>query len=108
MSGHKPQQMQPKQNDQPEAQSQGDEGQDIHSVVAEHGPAQDVHVMHQNGQHTMHSTHGAHKHKSSHGSAHEAHQAGMTAANAEQPEGDEQGVTQDSAEAPMGVPGYGG
>jgi hypothetical protein len=63
-----------------EEEPQGEEGtdsQDPHEVVAEHGPATDVHVHHEHatGQHTVESDHeDGHKHKSEHGSSGEAHQ----------------------------------
>lgn len=97
---------------QPQQQSpEGGDGGDIHQVVQQHGPAQEVHIKHDeaSGQHHMHSTHGAHKHHSSHGSKQEAHQAGMTAAGADGADeqqskmGNEMGGSQPMSSA---LPGY--
>ena len=60
----------------------GDEGMgapDVHSVVDQHGPAQEVHVQHDHasGRHHVMSMHqDGHQHESDHASAGEAHDAG--------------------------------
>lgn len=60
---------------EPEGDEQG--GGDVHSVVDQHGPAQEVHITHQDGKHSLHSTHGnGHTHQSEHGSAAEAYDSG--------------------------------
>lgn len=58
------------------------EEKDIHSVVAEHGPANDIQLKHDHaaGKHEMHSKHGGYTHHSSHGSAEEAHSHARIAA----------------------------
>lgn len=64
----------------------GDMGQEDGSQVAEeHGPAQEVHVMHNHeaGEHEVHSSHpDGHSHSSMHGSAEEAHEQGKKLAGA--------------------------
>jgi len=71
----------------------GDENQpeDIHEMVAAHGPAEKVEITHAEGKHTKTSHHGGKKHVSHHDSAEEAHHAGMTAAGVgeQEPDGDE-------------------
>lgn len=62
----------------------GDEGMqseepDMHQIVDEHGPAQEVHVTHDHAgaRHHVMSMHGdGHQHESEHASAGEAHDAG--------------------------------
>lgn len=51
-------------------------GPDIQDVVAQHGPAQEIHMQHdhEGGKHTVESHHGEHVHHSEHASAEEAHQ----------------------------------
>jgi hypothetical protein len=72
--------------------------EDIHDVVAEHGPAHTVHMEsdHEAGVHQVHSFHGGHKpghsegdgftHHSKHGSHHEAHKHAGHALGIESPE----------------------
>jgi len=63
----------------------GDEAmpEDIHEMVAQHGPAEKVMIEHHEGKHTKTSHHGGKVHKSEHASAEEAHQHGMMAAGVE-------------------------
>lgn len=63
--------------------------QDIHEMVAQHGPAEKVEISHAEGKHTKVSHHGGKTHTSEHASAEEAHQHGMTAAGVE-PQQEEQ------------------
>ena len=83
--------------DAPGEEPDGDEQeQDPHAVAAEHGPAQEVQVMHpqdgQEGESEVSSTHpDGHQHHSRHGSKEEAHEHGKCLAGAcehgnEQPE----------------------
>jgi len=62
----------------PSTEDAGDgQPEDVHAVVDQHGPASEVHVMHQEGKHSLHSVHGdGHTHQSEHMSAGEAHDAG--------------------------------
>ena len=87
------QQMDPLQ--QP-GQEQGSE--DPSQVAAEHGPAQEVHMMHdhEGGQHHVMSMHpDGHQHESHHGSVEEAHEHAKKLAGAgameehQEPDGDE-------------------
>lgn len=56
--------------------------QDIHEVVAQHGPAQKIEMEHdhEGGQHHKTSHHGGAMHKSTHGTAKEAHDEAAAAA----------------------------
>jgi hypothetical protein len=63
---------------------------DIHEMVAQHGPAEKVEISHSEGKHSKVSHHGGQMHKSEHGSAAEAHHHGMMAAGVEPTEQDEQ------------------
>lgn len=76
---------QPEEQAQPEEGAPG-EGQDLESVMAQHGPAQKVEISHEGGKHHMTSHHGGHKHHSEHQSAEEAHMEGAKAAGVEAPE----------------------
>lgn len=50
------------------------DGEDVHAVVAEHGPAKEVTVKHDKDKHHVHSKHeDGHEHNSDHDSAQEAH-----------------------------------
>lgn len=89
----------------------GDESspQDIHEMVAQHGPAEKVEIVHDHaaGKHSVTSHHGGKTHKSEHTSAHEAHSHGMTAAGVQPEEQTEEpamagGGMQDGA---GGIPG---
>lgn len=79
----------------PPAEQQG--GESPEAVAQAHGPAQEVHVMHQHeaGQHSVHSVHpDGHEHHSEHGSAEEAHEhgkklAGVGGMEHGEPDGDE-------------------
>ena len=64
---------------------------EIDQVVAEHGPAQEVHVKHDHeaGKHHVASHHGAHVHHSEHASAEEAHSHAAKAAGVDREEKDE-------------------
>jgi hypothetical protein len=85
----------------------GGEAQDIHSVVAEHGPAHKVNITHDHAanKHSMQSHHeGGHVHESHHGTAEEAHEEGKAAAgiaSTEEPEKEEAGA-HGEAENPPG------
>ena len=57
--------------------------EDIHEMVAQHGPAEKVEIEHSEGKHTKVSHHGGKTHKSEHASAEEAHHHGMMAAGLE-------------------------
>jgi hypothetical protein len=80
--------------------------EDIHEMVAEHGPAEKVEISHAEGKHTKVSHHGGKMHKSEHASAEEAHHAGMTAAGVE-PGGQQQEPAMAGAGAmqPGAIPG---
>lgn len=70
----------------PMGEPDGDE-QDGEAVAAAHGPATEVHMMHQQGQHEVHSVHpDGHTHMSNHGSVEEAHEHGKKLAGAGQQE----------------------
>ena len=75
------------------AQEMGQE--DGAQVAQEHGPAQEVHMMHNDeaGSHEVHSTHpDGHSHMSQHGSREEAHEHGKKLAGIggeQEPDGDE-------------------
>jgi hypothetical protein len=79
----------PKKNPAPTAENDeagsGEEEmpQDIHEMVAQHGPAEKVEISHHEGKHTKVSHHGGKEHTSEHASAEEAHQHGMMAAGVE-------------------------
>lgn len=86
----------PKKNAAPSAENDEAAGgeekmpQDIHEMVAEHGPAEKVEIMHHEGKHTKVSHHGGKMHTSEHASAEEAHQHGMMAAGMEPGQEEEQ------------------
>ena len=68
--------------------------QPIHEVVAEHGPAHEVHITHDHEANTHHveSKHGTKTHHSDHESAEDAHEHGKAAAGLggePEPDGDE-------------------
>ena len=71
--------------------------EDGSAVAAEHGPANEVHIMHdhEGGMHSVHSMHpDGHEHHSEHGSVEEAHEHGKKLAGAGmeehgEPDGDE-------------------
>ena len=71
--------------------------QDGSAIAQEHGPAHEVHMMHdhEGGRHEVHSMHpDGHEHHSEHGSAEEAHEHGKKLAGAgmeehQEPDGDE-------------------
>ena len=87
------------------AEPDGDEvPQDIHEMVAQHGPAEKVEIDHQEGRHTKTSHHGGKVHKSEHASAEEAHHHGMIAAGVE-PGQQEQQPAMAGASQPGGIPG---
>lgn len=81
--------------------------QDIHEMVAQHGPAEKVEISHADGRHTKVSHHGGKTHKSEHASAEEAHHHGMTAAGVEPGEQEEQQPEMAGAGAMQqgGIPG---
>ena len=59
-------------------------GEDPSQVAREHGPAHEVHMMHDHemGKHSVHSKHpDGHEHHSEHGSAEEAHDHGKMLAS---------------------------
>ena len=95
----------PEENNEPD----GDEGapEDIHEMVAQHGPAEKVEISHAEGKHTKVSHHGGKTHKSEHASAEEAHHHGMTAAGVEPGEQEEQPSVSAGAGALQegGIPG---
>ena len=72
-------------------------GEDPSQVAQEHGPAQEVHMMHdhEGGQHHVMSMHpDGHQHESMHGSVEEAHEHGKKLAGGgmeehHEPDGDE-------------------
>lgn len=77
---------------QPGQDSMGAE--DGAAVAAEHGPAHEVHMMHdhEGGRHHVMSMHpDGHQHESEHGSVEEAHEHGKKLAGAGEPDGDEMG-----------------
>src|ERR1700691_3493976 len=59
----------------PDAEMHEESPEDIHDVVKEHGPAEEIHMKHDHeaGIHQVTSHHGEFKHHSTHGSHHEAH-----------------------------------
>ena len=84
---------------QPGDGSGGEMGQDDPAAIAQqHGPAQEVHVMHdhEGAQHHVMSMHpDGHRHESVHGSVDEAHEHGKKLAGGgmgqhEEPDGDEE------------------
>ena|ERR1700735_3036015 len=100
----------PNADEQDESGGEENSPQDIHEMVAEHGPAEKVEISHAEGKHTKVSHHGGATHKSEHASAKEAHQHGMTAAGVEPGEQDEQEPAQSAAGAGAvqqggGIPG---
>lgn len=80
---------------EPDGDEQGNE--DGAMIAQEHGPASEVHMMHdhEGGMHSVHSLHpDGHEHHSEHGSAEEAHEHGKKLAGGgmeqhHEPEGDE-------------------
>jgi hypothetical protein len=55
----------------------GQEVEDPHAVVDQHGPADEVEIQHSEASHAVHSRHqDGYEHESQHGSREEAHQAG--------------------------------
>ena len=74
----------------------GEEQQAPEEVVAEHGPAVEVHIQHEHemGSHHVHSVHpDGHEHHSDHGSAGEAHEHAKKLASADseqEPSADEE------------------
>jgi hypothetical protein len=81
--------------------------QDIHEMVAEHGPAEKVEITHSEGKHAKVSHHGGKKHMSEHASAEEAHQHGMIAAGVSPEEQQEEQPAMAGAGAMQegGIPG---
>lgn len=61
------------------------EGEDIQSIVAQHGPAEEVHIEHDHaaGKHKVTSHHGGHKHVAEHATAEEAHEHAKVAGGVE-------------------------
>jgi hypothetical protein len=84
-------------DEQDETGGEGNTPEDIHEMVAQHGPAEKVEISHSEGKHTKVSHHGSATHKSEHASAKEAHQHGMIAAGVEPGEQDEQEPAQSAA-----------
>lgn len=87
---------------------------DIGEVVAKHGPAHKVEVMHDHeaGAHSVTSHHKGAHHKSMHGSAKEAHDHGAVAAGHEPSEdedayGGRETPDEENAEAGQSIPGLG-
>jgi len=87
---------------------------DIGEVVAKHGPATKVEVVHDHeaGAHHVTSHHRGAHHKSTHGSPKEAHEHGMIAAGHEPSEDEEtygghQTPDDEGAEAGQSIPGLG-
>lgn len=81
--------------------TEGGEGEDGSQVAAEHGPATEVHVMHNHeaGEHHVSSTHpDGHQHKSMHGSVDEAHEHGKKLAGGDGGEEHEGMDDEDDAE----------
>jgi hypothetical protein len=75
-------------------EGQGPGGEAPEQVAAQHGPATEVHVMHDHGvgHHSVHSVHpDGHEHHSEHGSAEEAHDHAKALASGGhgEPDGDE-------------------
>ena len=95
--------------DEAPGQGEGDDvsHQDIHEVVAEHGPAHktEAHHDHEAGKHHTITYHGEKEHpvvhRAQHGSAAEAHQHNAMAAGAEL----EQGSEELGGSQPAGAPG---
>lgn len=75
----------------PMQEHQEPDADDVESVVAQHGPAQEVHISHDHeaGRHHVESHHGGHVHQSEHGSAEEAHEHGKKAAGIQSEEGNQ-------------------
>jgi hypothetical protein len=76
-------------------------GQDIHDVVKEHGPANEVHIMHdhESGTHHVESKHGDKMHESDHDSVEEAHEHGKCAAGICDHDGYEDGGSESDGES---------
>jgi hypothetical protein len=80
---------------------EGDE-HDAAQVVAEHGPAHEIHITHSEGSHSVESHHGdGHVHRSEHASASEAHDHARDLSS----DDDGNGMEDGGGEPAMSIPG---
>jgi hypothetical protein len=95
----------PTEHQEPDGDEQSP--QDIHEMVAQHGPAEKIEITHDHaaGKHTVVSHHGGKTHKSEHASAHEAHAHAMTAAGAEPMQEEQPQMAGAGAMQQGGIPG---